>query len=90
MEIKVDYNGCYPTLCSGQLFITVKGKRWEFPYHALSSGGSAYFDDDYDEVLLEGAWTITKYPEGFPKELESIVESKVNEVIPHGCCGGCF
>ena len=38
----------------------------------------------------EGEWFIDEFPEGFQEELKEIVLSKINEEIPHGCCGGCI
>lgn len=88
-KIKIEYSGGYPNLCSGILAVVVDGKRWRFPDYCLSSGGSVWFDDDWNEHVEEGPWSISEYPEGFPKELKDAVEEAVNEQVPHGCCGGC-
>jgi hypothetical protein len=89
MNIEIEYDGEYPNLCSGDLVVIVDGVRWEFPSHSLRSGGCASFDENWTEHITEGNWIITEYPEGFPEDLESLVEQIVNDEIPHGCCGGC-
>ena len=69
--------------------VTVDGKLWGFPSYCLSSGGSVWFDDEWSEHVEDGEWSITEWPEGFPEELKSEVESAVQAEIPNGCCGGC-
>ncbi len=83
------YNGSYPNLCSGNLIMELDGKDIEFPDYCLVSGGSVSFDDNWDEIVEEGEWTIDDFPKGFPKELEKEAEKIVNENIEWGCCGGC-
>ena len=89
MKIEIEYNGNYPNLCRGDLVATIDGERWEFPSYCLSSGGSVWFDDDWNEHVEVGEWTVSDWPTGFPDELKTRVEEAVNENIPHGCCGGC-
>jgi hypothetical protein len=89
MKIEIKYNGCYPNLCSGQLIAIIDGNEWVFPPYCLSSGGSVSFDDEWNDEVTDGEWTITEYPKDFPEELKSLVENAVNDEIPHGCCGGC-
>ena len=89
MNVKVEYDGEYPNLCSGQLFITINNTRWKFPSFCLSSGGGVSFGDNYDESVWDGEWTISSYPDNFPEELKQIAEDAVNSEITHGCCGGC-
>ena len=89
MDIKVDYNGSYPNLCSGKLIVTIDGKTWEFPDYCLSSNGHVWFDKEWNEHVESGDWNVRKWPERFPEEIKSDVLDKINSVIPHGCCGGC-
>ena len=87
MDIKIEYDGEYPNLCSGHLVVIIDGRRWD-GFH-LSSGGSVSFTDEWDEVVEEGDWDITDWPEGFPEHLKASVLEAFNSEIPHGCCGGC-
>ena len=89
MEIKIEYNGAYPNLCSGKLFVTVAGTRYEFPDYCLSSGGSVSFDEEWNESVGKGDWSVADWPVELPVELHQAVEDAINEQIPHGCCGGC-
>jgi len=86
---KLSYDGQYPNLCSGTLIVTIGSTEWVFPSHCLSSGGRVTFDENWSENVEQGEWTINQWPEGFPENLKYIVEQKVNEEIPWGCCGGC-
>ncbi len=87
--IEIKYNGSYPNLCSGDLFVTVNGMTWEFPKYCLSSGGSVTFDKNWSEEVTDGEWTVKEWPVGFPKKYKDMVEDEINRRIPHGCCGGC-
>lgn len=89
MDIKIEYNGRFPNLCSGDLVVTIDDVRWNFPSYCLSSGGNVWFDDEWSEHVEEGEWTISEYPLNFPEELKAAVLDAVNERIPYGCCGGC-
>lgn len=88
MEIKIDYDGTYPNLCSGHLFVTIDDEKWDFGEYCLSSGGYVTFDNDWNEYVTDGPWTVT-FPKDFPDELKEIVEGEINMKIPWGCCGGC-
>lgn len=90
-QIEIEYDGDYPNLCSGALVVTVDGRRWEFPSHCMSSGGSVGFDDDWNEHVYRGGWSITSWPDDFPSDpaLRKAVVSAVNGEVEHGCCGGC-
>lgn len=85
----VSYNGKYPILCSGDLVLSLDGKNISFPSHCLSSNGSVYFDDEWNDYVEHGDWSIEYWPEGFPEQLKEIALALVNENVPHGCCGGC-
>lgn len=85
----VSYNGAYPNLCSGQLVLKLNGDEIIFPDDCLSSGGSVSFTEDWDEIVSQGNWSISRFPQGFPEELKKEAEKIVNDNIPMGCCGGC-
>jgi hypothetical protein len=85
----VSYDGEYPNRCSGKLILNLDGKNIEFPEYCLSSGGSVSFDNDWNENVTEGDWTISEFPKDFPEELKSEAERLVNDNISKGCCGGC-
>ena len=83
----VSYDGAYPNLCSGQLVLKINGQVRVLPRYCLSSGGSVWFDNDWDEHVETGRWSID-----LPEDLEQLrkeIEECINENIPHGCCGGC-
>ena len=88
-EFIVEYDGDYPNLCSGQLVVTIEGTVWDFGRHCLSTGGGVAFDEDWNESVWSGPWTIHHFPEGFPEDLKQETEYYVNAQIDHGCCGGC-
>ena len=52
-KIEIEYDGRCPNLCSGKLFAIVNGERYEFPDYCLSSGGAAYFTNDYEDSVVE-------------------------------------
>ena len=83
----VMYDGTYPNLCSGTLILACEGKVYTFPSHALSSGGSVSFN--WEEVVTDGEWGVSKWPEGFAEDLKKDALDCINSYIPHGCCGGC-
>lgn len=91
-KILIEYDGRYPSLCSGNLIVTINGDKWEFPRCCLLSGGyvckSGDDDDNYD--VTKGLWQIIRWPSNFPEEQKKGVIKKVNEEIPLGCCGGCI
>lgn len=94
MDITIKYDGSYPNLCSGNLTVIIEDKKHgkkeiEFPSYCLSSCGSVSFDDDWNENISEGEWSIEKWPKDFPEELKKSVLAAVNEQIEHGCYGGC-
>lgn len=90
MDIKVKYNGSYPNLCSGKLIVIIDGVSWEFPPYCLRSGGGVSFDENWNENVWQGEWSISDWPEEFLEELKEVVLDAVNEQIKHGCCGGCI
>lgn len=88
-KIVVYYNGKYPCLCFGSLGVKIGQKFWDFGAHALSSGGSVWFDKGWSEHVEEGDWSISEWPEDFPEDMKQAVTDAVNDQIEHGCCGGC-
>lgn len=92
MENKIEfisYNGGYPCLCSGTLEIKVNGKQYKLN-RVLLSGGSVWFDDNMEEHIEEGPWSIDE--ERLPIELKPYIkqiEEVVNDNVEYGCCGGC-
>jgi hypothetical protein len=86
MKIEIKYNGKYPNLCSGTLEAIIDGKSW---YLGIESGGCVSFDENWSESVDEGDWSVSKWPDGFPENLEDEVLREINENIPLGCCGGC-
>lgn len=89
-KIKISYSGLYPNLCSGVLIVTIDDEEWEFPKNCLLSGGTVWFDDDWEDHIEYGEWTITDWPKNFPMDLAGEVESAVNESVTYGCCSGCI
>lgn len=96
----VDYTGEYPCLCSGKVTLKIDGQVVEFcryrsdsketgkPYLSLGSGGSAGFDEDWNETVTYGPWSIDLDPRY--AELEDEILEVINDNIPEGCCGGCL
>lgn len=66
MDIKIKYDGSYPNLCSGNLIVVVDGEEWVFPDYCMESGGSVWFDDNWDEHIKHGEWSISEWPDDFP------------------------
>lgn len=87
MNITIQYDGCYPSLCSGNLIVIIDDIIYNFPKNCLRSTG--YITGDW-ETVIDGEWEITEWPENFPEELKQNVLYKINEEIQHGCCGGCI
>lgn len=90
MNIKIEYDGKYPCLCMGHLIVWIDDVKWDFGRYCLSSGGSIHRNEHWDMWATEGEWSIDEFPKGFPDELKELVLLKINEEIPHGCCGGCI
>jgi len=89
MNIKVKYDGEFPTLCAGVLCVTIDGTEYDFGCSSVASGGSVTFDDDWNEHIYSGPWTVTKWPENFPEQFRFATVAAINDQISHGCCGGC-
>ena len=83
----ISYNGAYPNLCAGTLRLRIDGEDATFPKYCMHSGGSITFDDDWQECITQGAWSVD-IPEKFAAHKDEI-ERIVNENVTWGCCGGC-
>lgn len=84
----VSYDGEYPCLCMGKLVLNIDGSDVQFPSYCLSSGGSCGFDDDWNDWISKGDWSVN-VPEEY-KDLKDEITKVVNDNIPNGCCGGCL
>lgn len=84
----VSYDGAYPNLCTGQLVLKINGQVREFSRHCIQSGGTVWFDNDWNAHIENGRWSIDPLPEDL-EPLRKEIEECINENIPHGCCGGC-
>jgi hypothetical protein len=85
----IEYTGKYPTLCSGTLVILFKGE--EYHIRGWESGGSISFDDNWNDYVWHGDWSIDK--KKLPSVLQpfhSDIEKLMNENVEKGCCGGCI
>jgi len=89
IKITIYYDGKYPNLCSGELIVILNDTPWEFGSHSLVSGGSVWFDDDWNDHVTSGEWTIDSWPKDFPEEYKIQTLGAVNSQIGWGCCGGC-
>ncbi len=89
-DLSIEYDGSYPSLCSGTLTIHLGDRTWVCD-RVLSSGGSVSFDGSWNENVTSGEWTIyeDELPKDFPRDLVEKLEELVNSEVPHGCCGGC-
>ena len=75
--------------CGSDVTIRVNGKEITLK-HPLTSGGSVWFDEDWDEHVEDGPWGIDE--DALPNELKPHIKKVVqviNNSIPWGCCGGC-
>lgn len=85
----ISYSGTYPNLCSGELVLEIAGKIKTFS-ECLSSGGSASFTEDWDEVVVQGEWSLIEDSfKTFTQEEKEYITTLVNNNIGYGCCGGC-
>lgn len=102
----VSYSGEFPCLCSGNLVLSIDGKKHVFS-NILVSGGMAGIDfTTYEEFCEEGEWSIyteDDAPNGgvfirdnkgqmilLTREEFENLIELVNENVPLGCCGGCI
>jgi hypothetical protein len=87
--IKIEYDGKYPNLCSGNLVVFVDNVGWEFG-SCMCSGGEVTSDEDWNFEVTDGPWSIFDWPVGFPDELKDDVLDEINSSVTWGCCGGCI
>lgn len=71
--------------CCGSVIVRIDGV--EVQSEGLSSGGSVWFDEDWNENVEEGDWDVFM-PEPYSYLNEEVSEI-VNQHVPQGCCGGC-
>lgn len=50
----VSYDGAYPNLCTGQLVLKINGQVREFSRYCLQSGGTVWFDNDWNAHIENG------------------------------------
>lgn len=98
----VSYTGSYPNLCRGTLTLIIDNEKCVFTGYETDeknnkyprfweSGGSGWFDNDWNDYCNEGEWEIyeDKIPKkyrGYAKDIDFIFNTNVK----HGCCGGCL
>jgi len=86
----VSYDGAYPNLCSGTLILKLNNEEITFPDDCLFSGGSVWFNENYDAYVEKGLWEISNWPKNFPENLKDKALEIINDNISQGCCGGCI
>ena len=85
----IAYDGGYPNLCHGNLILKIDGNLVEFN-NVLESGGQVGFDENWEEYVVPGDWSVdlSLYPEY--KKYEEEITRLVNSNVRKGCCGGCI
>lgn len=85
----IAYDGGYPNLCRGNLILKIDGNLVEFN-NVLESGGQVGFDENWEEYVVPGDWSVdlSLYPEY--KKYEEEITRLVNANVRKGCCGGCI
>ena len=100
----VSYSGEYPNLCSGILTVKIDGVEHTFggygPFEDehhypkfWTSGGSVWFDEDWNDYCSQGPWELNAERGEYPPEIYDLlpkVLEVMNEHVPEGCCGGCI
>ena len=87
MNIRVEYDGKWPNLCRGHLFVIINDYTWDFGIGSITSGGITNWRKNN---VTEGNWTVNNWPENFPEKYKNKTIKKINNDIPWGCCGGCI
>ena len=82
----VSYDGKWPSLCCGTLVLHIDGVEVNLS-DAMASGGSVWFDEDWNEHVDCGVWNV-EVPNEYLYLIDEINEC-VNQHVPFGCCGGC-
>ena len=57
-----------------------------------ATGGGVSFDDDWNENVVKGDWTLDFDKKAYPAEIAEAMPELIkvfNENVPRGCCGGC-
>jgi len=87
----VEYTGCYPSLCFGNLTIRINGVNVtlnQMDGLCMISGGG--FNGEYEPY--NGLWIVdfpVEFENKYGKSVCKKIEDLINENVPHGCCGGC-
>lgn len=84
----ISYDGKFPSLCCGTLILEIDGEKVKFPKFCMQSGGYAGCDENSEEYIEYGEWSVK-----VPKEYEQYkqeIEAVVNKNVEKGCCGGCI
>lgn len=53
----IAYDGGYPNLCHGNLILKIDGNLVEFN-NVLESGGQVGFDENWEEYVVPGDWSV--------------------------------
>ena len=86
-KIEVSYDGKYPNACSGTLIIKVDGEEIYNDKFCCGSGGSVWFDKNWDEHVAPGKLTWND-AEKFDRDVQVAVEEVLSRIDV--CCGGCI
>ena len=87
-NIRVEYDGSYPTMCMGVLKIYVSDKKVYEKQFVCHSSGSVWFDKDWCEHVESGTLTWdSEEAKEFSQEIVSAVNDKLSNYSV--CCGGC-
>lgn len=88
-NIRVEYDGCYPSTCSGTLKIFENDIEIYNRIFACHSTGSVWFDDDWEAYIDDGEllWREDE-ANNFSKEIQEAVSEELRTYSV--CCGGCI
>lgn len=86
-DIKVVYDGEYPTACMGCLKVWVDQELVYSEEFCCSSTGKVWFDDDWDAHVEHGE-LLWNDAEAFDKDIQEAVKAELDKVSV--CCGGCI
>jgi hypothetical protein len=93
-EIKVDYDYDVWASCCGTLMIFFKGEEIYKGAAGIRSLGSAHFDEDWNEEVLDEGLTCSLSPKDLPVSVDDAkrIIQQVEFVLKDipGCCGGCI
>jgi hypothetical protein len=88
MNIRVEYDGAWPSVCVGRLQIFVNDEEVYNESYRCFSTGSVWFDENWDEHVECGELLWEKEDASqFSEVIQEAVRQKLAEF--HVCCGGC-